>query len=120
MQIIFLGSINDSFNIEKGEDSLNENIYKIKCFDLSKRTTNVFKAENMSIVLDLIKLDREKVLNLPNLGKTSFNEIQKKILKPFNLYFSYRFNENLDKSEIQEKSNKISKKYINNIKLENP
>ena len=116
-----LGSIDDSFKIKKDTYDPPEDIYlKLDVFDLSKRTVNVLRSENISLIIDLVKLDREAVLNLPNLGKTSFNEIQKKILKPFNLYFGYSFNENLDKNEIKIKSNKVTKKYLNNITLENP
>jgi DNA-directed RNA polymerase alpha subunit len=118
---LLLGSINDSFRIEKDVDILNENIYlKLNVFELSKRTMNILKDENISLVIDLVKLDNQVVSNLPNLGKTSFNEIQNKILKPLNIYLGYQCNENLNQNEIKIKSNKVTKKYLDNMTLENP
>ncbi len=76
-------------DLSKDEKNLfgNPEYYKLSIydFDLSVRTLNCLKAEDIETVQDLLNYKKSDFFRLRNFGKKSFNEVEDKILNPLNL-----------------------------------
>ncbi len=71
--------------VEENEEELNPALYtRIEELELSVRSANCLKTENITYVGDLVTWSEQDLLKMPNFGKKSLNEI-KKSLKPMGL-----------------------------------
>ena len=48
-------------------------------FDLSVRTANCLKNANMSYIYELVQKTEAELLNIPNFGKKSIDEVKEKL-----------------------------------------
>lgn len=59
----------------------------IEDLELSQRSSNCFKAANITLIRDLVKMSEREIENLPNFGKKCMDEVKEK-LKELELSFS--------------------------------
>ena len=72
------------------EEVLNPALYtRIEELELSVRSANCLKSENIIYIGDLVSWSEQELLKMPNFGKKSLNEI-KKALKPMGLELGLR------------------------------
>ena len=77
-----LAEITNDINIEKDEETVEENKYEnisIDELDLSVRSYNCLKRANITTVLDLTGKTEDEMIKVKNLGKKSLKEIKEKI-----------------------------------------
>lgn len=78
---------NEPYRIEPNVSLNNEILEKpIGMFRLSTRAINCLKDRNINNLHELVQLDENELLNIPNMGKGSINEINR-LLSENNLYF---------------------------------
>ena len=84
---------NEPYRIEPNFSLNNEILEKpIGMFRLSTRAINCLKDRNINNLHELVQLDENELLNIPNMGKGSINEINR-LLSENNLYFGMLSNE---------------------------
>lgn len=77
----------NALSIDKKNLFGNPEYYKLSIydFDLSVRTLNCLKNQDIETVQDLLNYKKSEFFRLRNFGKKSFNEVEDKILNPLNL-----------------------------------
>ena len=102
------------------ENFLNENIEilikPVESFNLSVRTLNCLKNENINNIGDLIQLSEQFLLKSQNFGIKSLNELRE-ILNYYNLNFNTRL-ENWPPENLDEKIKIYKNKEIENLKVD--
>lgn len=77
-----LKKVVDLVKIEAGQDASPQGtdpLFLRKCseLELSARANNCLRFEDIDYIGDLVQLDERQLLKIPNLGRTSLNEIKK-------------------------------------------
>lgn len=76
--------------VSEKEEELNPALYtRIEELELSVRSANCLKTENIVYIGDLVSWSEQELLKMPNFGRKSLNEI-KKALKPMGLELGLR------------------------------
>ena len=97
-----------SNKVEEKDDEINPVLYKkIDEMELSVRSYNCLKMENINLIGDLVTKTEAEMLKLPNFGKKSLNEL-KDNLKALDLSFGMQI-ENWPTSDDKESSKKKKK-----------
>lgn len=64
---------------------------KLDEFVLSVRTANCLKNDNILHLGDLVQKTKPEMMQIPNFGRKSLNEIEEVVLEPLNLHFGMEF-----------------------------
>lgn len=77
---VFSGMSIQTLSSQKGKEKSGLSEVSIDDLELTVRSANALKSENIFTVADLVRLTEEELMNLPNLGKKSLVEVKEALI----------------------------------------